>query len=172
MVRVSAEHDPTFVLREALEVARGSVDRISPGEEVTKLVGHGVYPVMRCVFTAVDVAKAMKTQKDPLANKVDKYVDYGHVATDVAGLLAIAPDAAKLVGLTKVASMIAIPGAQYFAAAAVIGDYLAGAYHAVRLASQGSARMKMIVQQDQQQQNVKPPAPVIKPEEESTAKKA
>jgi hypothetical protein len=151
VARGVVEQDPSFAFRESLEVAKNSVERILPAE-LSGVIGQGLYPVMRGVLTAIDIHKAVKTttaMKEAKAKEVeqhkagnltyrapigmaDKIVDYAHVGTDAAGLLAIASTMTK----------VHLPGAVYFAAAAVIGDIVAGGWHAMRFATQGAAMIK------------------------------
>lgn len=145
VARGMVEQDPSFAFREAMEVSRNSVSRVMP-ESLSSAINVGLYPVMRSVLTAIDIHKAIKTKREPTANLADKLVDYTHVATDVGGLIAIAGN---------LAPRLSIPGIGYFAAAAIVGDIIAGAWHAMRFASQGLSRLKM-EEKDGTGQNQKP----------------
>ncbi|MDQ7823415.1 MAG: hypothetical protein RDV48_11515 [Candidatus Eremiobacteraeota bacterium] len=131
--RALVEQDPSFAFRESLEISKNSVERMLP-EEIRPVLGAGLYPVVRTVLTAIDVHKAIKTKRDGAATTADKLVDYGHIATDVAGLLAIA---------SPIVARTPLPGASYFAVAAVIGDIIAGAWHALRFAGQGLSKLSL-----------------------------
>gem|GEM_PF-1584430 len=132
VARGVVEQDPSFAFRESVEVAKSSVERILPSE-LGKAVQTGLYPVLRVVLTAIDVHKAVKTKRDSTATTADKLIDYGHILTDAGGLVAIA---APLVNLS-------LPGAGFFAGAAIIGDIVAGGWHALRFASQGAQRLAL-----------------------------
>jgi hypothetical protein len=166
------EQDPSFAFREAIEVSKNSVERLLPAE-LGAAYAKGLYPVMRIGLSAIDVHKAIKTTaaykeakaqeaeqhkagnlafKAPV-NMADKLIDYMHIGTDVAGLLSIATTATRL----------NIPGAAYFAAAAVIGDVIAGGWHAMRFATQGAAMIRAKGEEDKPQgtpAGTEPPAPV------------
>lgn len=137
LARGVVEQDPSFAFRESLEVAKNSVERMTP-THLTEVIGKGLYPCMRVVLTAIDVHKAVKTTREGASTMLaDKLVDYGHIATDVAGLAAI--------GGPLIPALARIPGSwtTYLAGAAIIGDIIAGAWHALRFTSQGLQRMKM-----------------------------
>jgi hypothetical protein len=144
VARGVVEQDPSFAFRESVEVAKSSVERILPSE-LGRAVQTGLYPVLRVVLSAIDVHKAMKTKRDVSASIADKIVDYGHILTDVAGLASIA---APLTNLN-------LPGAAYLAGAAIIGDIVAGGWHALRFAAQGAQKL-MLEKPDTQGA---PPAP-------------
>ncbi|MHC9543484.1 MAG: hypothetical protein AB9903_28570 [Vulcanimicrobiota bacterium] len=132
VARGVVEQDPSFAFRESVEVAKSSVERILP-PELGRAMQTGLYPVLRVVLSAIDVHKAIKTKRDVSASVADKIVDYGHILTDAGGLLAIAAPLANL----------SLPGVGYFAGAAIIGDIVAGGWHALRFAAQGASKLAL-----------------------------
>jgi len=132
VARGVVEQDPSFAFRESVEVAKSSVERILP-PELGRAMQTGLYPVLRVVLSAIDVHKAIKTKRDTTASVADKIIDYGHILTDAGGLLAIAAPLANL----------SLPGVGYFAGAAIIGDIVAGGWHALRFAAQGASKLAL-----------------------------
>ena len=150
--RGMVEQDPSFAFRESLEVAKSSVQRMLP-DPLSGVIGKGLYPCMRVVLTAIDVHKAVKTKRELNTSMADKLIDYGHVVTDAAGLLAI--------GGPMVPALARLTGgwAGFLAGAAVIGDIIAGAWHALQFTAQGLQKMKM---EKDSAQEVPPQPPEVK----------
>jgi hypothetical protein len=166
VLRGTSEQDPSLAFRGAIDASKVIIGSLSPGEEVGKIVEHQMYPIARCVLTAVDIAKAIQTRNDKGATTADKIADYAHVGTDALGIVAVAPDIARMVGLSKYAPMLAIPGAPQMAALAVIGDVMVGAYHILRMPAQAPARFGM---KEAESQGGPTPSPVNpKPTEAKT----
>lgn len=126
------KEDPSFAFREAVEIGRQRIltDR-HPG--VASKVMGGLVPAVRGVALLLDMHKAINTHNNPDAPLTAKVVDYGHVATDVLGLIGSLHHV--------VPALASVPGMEALAVTGVIGDIVAFGFHSLdyfQKTSQGS----------------------------------
>lgn len=117
------QEDPSFTFREAIEVARQRVEKTDL-EGMKDVTLKGLVPAARGIALMLDIYRAKKTFDNPESTFIDKFIDGGHVVTDVAGVIGALP--------AVLPALKAVPGVNGFLMAAVIGDIVAFGYHFLR----------------------------------------
>lgn len=143
------QEDPSFTFREAIEVARQRVEKTDL-EGMKDITLKGLVPAARGIALMLDVYRAKKTFDNPESTFIDKFIDGGHVITDVAGVIGALPQVLP--------ALKAIPGVNGFLMAAVIGDIVAFGYHFLRWFQKTGNRPFGGEKKDEQ-----PPAPTPAP---------
>lgn len=143
------QEDPSFTFREAIEVARQRVEKTDL-EGLKDVTLKGLVPAARGIALMLDVYRAKKTFENPESTFIDKFIDGGHVATDVAGLVGALPQVLP--------ALKGVPGINGFLMAAVIGDIVAFGYHFLRWFQKTGNRPFGGEKKDQPAQPPAPPA--------------
>ena len=114
--------DPAFAFKES---ALGVKDQVFSGipEQFKTAAEKGFLPMIRVVALALDGKKAYATFKSGDASPLDKFVDGGHLLTDVAGL-----GGAVCMALPAVSPQVATA----LTVAGLVGDIGAYGYHVMK----------------------------------------
>lgn len=114
--------DPAFAFKTS---ALGVRDQVMQGvpADLQGFAEKGFLPMIRVVALALDTKKAIATFKNSDANRLDKFVDGGHVVTDIMGLGGAVAYAIPSIG-AGVATALTVTG--------LMGDVAAYGYHVMK----------------------------------------
>lgn len=114
--------DPAFAFKTSALGVREQVMQGVPAE-LQGYAEKGFLPMIRVVALALDTKKSVATFKSSEASALDKFVDGGHVVTDIAGLGGAVAAAIPAIG-TGVATALTVTG--------LMGDVAAYGYHVMK----------------------------------------
>jgi hypothetical protein len=114
--------DPAFAFKESALGVQTQVFQGIP-QNFQDLAQKSFLPVVRVVALALDSKKAYDTMTSKTSTMVDKFIDGGHVVTDIAGVAGAVAFAVPSIG-ANVATWLTVAG--------LLGDIAAYGYHVMK----------------------------------------